>query len=86
MNKICYNKHTRSINKYKYKGGIKMGNNEKFRDDRFTYNEGEFTVELSQCHDCKSNDGIIECKTYKIKPIKYAYNEEDCPDYEDEDG
>jgi hypothetical protein len=38
-------------------------------------------VTPSQCSDCQNNKSAVECLEYEVKPDKYAFNKEVCPEF-----
>lgn len=54
------------------------------RKDKFTWGRNDIKVTVSQCHDCKNNDGGRECKAYGFKPDQFSLNDSKCPEYEKE--
>lgn len=41
-------------------------------------------VTRSQCHNCENNESVTDCEVYEVKPEKYRFNKEKCPEYKKE--
>ena len=49
------------------------------RKDKYTWQANDVEVTMSQCSDCRNNEGRGKCKVYGDKPDEFRNNDKECP-------